>query len=60
MHTLASPTWLAQSFFGNLPIDGISCDRAEGAVEHIHAQLQLFNLGHAAVVPAHIGMLGDG
>ena len=45
-----------RSFFGSLPIDGISCDRAEGSVEHIHAQLQLFNRGHKQPVPANIGI----
>jgi hypothetical protein len=52
----ASPTWLAQSFFGSLPIDGITCDRAEGSVEHIHTQLQLYNRGRPEVIPAQIGM----
>ncbi|MBV8531829.1 MAG: hypothetical protein JO104_10960 [Candidatus Eremiobacteraeota bacterium] len=47
---------LAQSFFGTLPIDGIRCDREEGAVEHIHVSLQLFDRGHAVVVPANVGI----
>ncbi|HVN69844.1 MAG TPA: hypothetical protein VMU38_09375 [Candidatus Binatia bacterium] len=47
---------LAQSFFGGLPIDGISCDRTEGAVEHIHVSLQLYDRGRAVKVPAEIGM----
>ncbi len=52
----ASPTTVVQSFFGSLPIDGISCDRAEGSVEHIHASLQLFDRGRAVPVPADIGI----
>ncbi len=47
---------VAQSFFGGLPIDGIHCDREEGAVEHIHIQLQLFDRAHAVTVPANIGI----
>jgi hypothetical protein len=49
-------TLLAQSFFGGLPIDGIHCDRSEGAVLHIHTNLQLFDHGHAVTVPANIGI----
>jgi hypothetical protein len=52
----AAPATLAQSFFGSLPIDGISCDRAEGSVEHIHTFLQLFNRGRAVALPAQIGI----
>lgn len=47
---------VAQSFFGGLPIDGIRCDREEGAVEHIHTALQLFDRGHGVQVPAGIGI----
>jgi hypothetical protein len=47
---------VAQSFFGTLPIDGIRCDREEGAVEHIHINLQLYDRGHRVAVPAGIGM----
>jgi hypothetical protein len=47
---------VAQSFFGGLPIDGIHCDRMEGTVEHIHANLQLFDRGRAVTVPAGIGI----
>jgi hypothetical protein len=47
---------IAQSFFGTLPIDGIRCDREEGAVEHIHVNLQLYNHGRAVAVPANIGI----
>lgn len=42
---------------GNLPIDGIRCDTMEGAVEHIHAHLQIFNRGRALEVPAQIGIM---
>lgn len=47
---------VAQSFFGGLPIDGIHCDQMEGAVEHIHAQLQLYDRGHAVKIPQGIGI----
>jgi hypothetical protein len=48
--------FVAQSFFGTLPIDGIRCDREEGAVEHIHVDLQLFDRGRSVTVPANIGI----
>jgi hypothetical protein len=47
---------VAQSFFGTLPIDGIRCDREEGAVEHVHVSLQLYDRGHTVPVPANIGV----
>ena len=47
---------VAQSFFGGLPIDGIHCDRSEGAVEHIHSRLELFDHGRAVGIPANIGI----
>jgi hypothetical protein len=47
---------VAQSFFGGLPIDGIHCDRMEGTVEHIHANLQLFDRAKRVTVPALIGI----
>ena len=47
---------LAQSFFGGLPIDGIHCDRMEGSVEHIHANLQIYDRGRAVTIPQNIGM----
>jgi hypothetical protein len=53
---LLTATVVAQSFFGGLPIDGIHCDRMEGTVEHIHANLQLFDRGRAVKVPAGIGI----
>jgi hypothetical protein len=56
----ANPTMVAQSLFGGLPIDGIHCDREEGSVEHVHTQLQLFNRGHAVIVPAQIGIPQSG
>jgi hypothetical protein len=47
---------VAQSLFGGLPVDGIQCNQSEGAVEHIHTQLQLFQRGTAVIVPANIGI----
>ncbi len=47
---------VAQSFFGGLPIDGIHCDRQEGAAEHVHAALRLYDRGRAVTIPASIGI----
>jgi hypothetical protein len=47
---------VAQSLFGGLPIDGIGCNATEGAVEHIHARLQIFNRGRAVEIPQGIGI----
>jgi hypothetical protein len=47
---------VAQSFFGGLPIDGVRCDRQEGAAEHIHVGLWLFDRGRVIAVPAGIGI----
>jgi hypothetical protein len=55
MHLL-SVLFVAQSFFGTLPIDGIRCDRAEGDVEHIHVNLQLFDRGKPVQVPTGVGI----
>jgi hypothetical protein len=53
---LFAATVVAQSLMGGLPIDGVSCDREEGAVEHIHARLELFDRASAIEVPAQIGI----
>jgi hypothetical protein len=47
---------IAQSFFGGLPIDGIQCNQSEGAVEHIHAHLELYNRGKAVTIPSGVGI----
>ncbi|HEY9180395.1 MAG TPA: hypothetical protein VIO32_06720 [Candidatus Baltobacteraceae bacterium] len=47
----------AQSMMGGLPIDGIRCQSMEGAVEHIHSHLQIFNRGRNVEVPAQIGIM---
>jgi hypothetical protein len=47
----------AQSMMGGLPIDGIRCDTMEGAVQHIHTHLQIFNRGRSVEVPAQIGIM---
>jgi hypothetical protein len=57
---LATIVLIAQSFFGTLPIDGIHCDAAEGSVEHVHVQLQLYARGRAVTVPAQIGIPQSG
>lgn len=46
----------AQSMFGGLTIDGIECQGMEGAVEHIHTHLQIFNRGRAVQIPAEVGI----
>lgn len=47
---------IAQSMFGSLPIDGVGCNATEGAGEHIHARLQIFNRGHAVEIPQGVGI----
>ena len=47
---------VAQNFYGSLPIDGVDCNPTEGAAEHIHSQLQLYDRGKRITVPANIGM----
>ena len=47
---------VAQSLFGGLPIDGVECNSAEGAVEHIHTHLQIFNRGHVVAIPQGVGI----
>jgi hypothetical protein len=56
MPILALLSILVAQSFGSLPIDGIRCDSTEGAVEHIHAQLQLYDRGRAVKVPQNIGI----
>lgn len=46
----------AQSMFQGLPLDGIRCEASEGAVQHVHAHLQLFNHGRSVGVPGQIGI----
>ena len=53
--TLASFV-VAQSLFGGLPIDGVGCNATEGAVEHVHAHLQIFNRGRAVEIPQGVGI----
>jgi hypothetical protein len=61
MHVIIATSFLlAQSFFGSLPIDGIHCDRMEGAAEHIHSYLALFDRGRPVAVPAQIGISQSG
>ncbi|HZY95701.1 MAG TPA: hypothetical protein VFE35_01230 [Candidatus Cybelea sp.] len=56
MQLLFALVMLAQSFFGGLPVDGIHCDREEGAIEHIHASLALYDRARPVTVPAGIGI----
>ncbi len=50
----------AQSMLAGLPIDGIRCDVSEGAVEHVHTHLQLFDRGRAVRIPGQIGIPSSG
>jgi hypothetical protein len=47
---------VAQNFYGSLPIDGVDCNPTEGAAEHVHSQLLLYDRGKRLTVPASIGM----
>jgi hypothetical protein len=47
----------AQSLLSGLPIDGIRCESMEGAAQHVHSHLQIFNRGHKVEVPAQIGIM---
>jgi len=47
---------VAQSLFGGLPIDGVGCNATEGAVEHVHARLQIYNRARAVEVPQGVGI----
>jgi len=47
---------VGQSLFGGLPIDGVGCNATEGAVEHIHAHLEIYNRGRAVTIPQGIGI----
>ena len=61
MSLIFAAVLLAQSMFSGLPIDGIHCEASEGAVEHIHSHLQLFDRGRAVAVPSNVGIpLGAG
>lgn len=54
--SIAPPPAQAHIFYGGASIDGVRCDRMEGAVEHIHAHLALFDRGRGVEVPAGIGI----
>jgi len=56
MPILALVSLLVAQAFGSLPIDGIQCNSMEGAVEHIHSRLQLYDRGKSVAVPAQIGI----
>lgn len=56
MHAIFAAIMLAQSLFGGLPVNGIRCDQMEGAAQHIHANLQLFDRGRSVEIPAQVGI----
>ena len=58
MNLIFAAALLAQTMFGGLPIDGIRCESMEGAVEHVHARLQIFDRGKSVQVPPNIGIQG--
>lgn len=60
MTVLFAAVLLAQSMFGGLPIDGISCNSTEGVALHIHAHLQLFDRGQPVAVPGGVGIPENG
>ena len=57
MHAIGLAILVAQSLFGGLPVDGIRCERTEGAVQHIHSNLQIFDRGRSLEVPANVGIV---
>jgi hypothetical protein len=46
----------SQNLLSGLAIDGVRCEANEGAAEHIHTHLQLFDRSKAQTVPAGIGI----
>jgi hypothetical protein len=60
MQLIALSVLVAQSLFGGLPIDGIRCEQMEGAVEHIHSNVQIFDRGRSIAVPAEVGFSQSG
>ena len=54
-HMILAAALLAQAFLA-LPVDGITCDRAEGIAQHVHADLAVYDRGHRVPVPAGIGI----
>ncbi|HEY1429365.1 MAG TPA: hypothetical protein VGF18_07310 [Candidatus Tumulicola sp.] len=51
---------VAQNFYGSLPIDGVECNPNEGATEHVHISLEMFDRGKRVTVPANIGISDTG
>jgi hypothetical protein len=49
----------ASSSSSSLTIDGITCDKAEHFVSHIHTHLDIFINGKESVVPSNIGIIPD-
>lgn len=56
MYGVLATVLLAQSLFGGLPVDNITCDQMEGAVQHIHAHLTLVDRGTPLTIPAQVGI----
>lgn len=50
------PRPASAQFFGGAAIDNIKCETMEGALEHIHSHLQLFQNGRPVTVPASAGI----
>ena len=49
----------ASSSSSSLTIDGITCDKKEHFVSHIHTHLNIFMNGKEFVVPSNIGIIPD-
>lgn len=50
---MATPSFAAMP--SGRPVDGISCDTAEGAVFHIHQHVTIFDRGKPVPIPSDIG-----
>ena len=57
---LLSTSASASTNQANAPVNGITCDSSEGAVQHIHAHVTIYINGSQATIPANIGIATDG
>lgn len=53
---VAVPRPAPAQFFGGAAIDNIKCETMEGAAQHIHAHLALFQNGRAVTIPSSVGI----
>ncbi len=52
---LLAAALMAQAFLA-LPIDGITCDQAEGVVQHVHAHVAIYDRGKPVRIPEGVGI----